>query len=234
MGTSLLPPLSLLELLTKGEYSLSKDSVVNCQEIQCFLLLAAAWATHKLFSPPQHSSASAQHLALLTLIRCLQLLFLLPLLFLLASLWHIPSSPPNPTQRQASHCSEHYTSPQEPQCIFPQWRKSFQLMKRRAELPSSPAAARGEGGRLPNNLCSFGIQICSTTPFAVVEQIHQLLAAISKMAICSKFLSKGGMLTRSLALWRWGLRSYRLSHPLEPAPGGGRTSLQGESCLHTE
>lgn len=77
MGTSLLPPLSLLELLTKGEYSLSKDSVVNCQEIQCFLLLAAAWATHKLFSPPQHSSASAQHLALLTLIRCLQLLFLL-------------------------------------------------------------------------------------------------------------------------------------------------------------
>lgn len=77
MGASLLASFSLLELLIKGEYPLSKDSVVNCQEIQCFLLLPAAWATHKLLPAPQHSSASAQHLALLTLIRCLQLLFLL-------------------------------------------------------------------------------------------------------------------------------------------------------------
>lgn len=155
MGTSLLASFSLLELLIKGEYSLSKDSIVNCQEIKCFLLLPAVWVIHKLFSPPQHSSTSAQHLALLPLLRCLQLLFLLA--FFSDTFLPLPQIP----HRQSACCSEHYTSPQEPRCIFPQWRKSFQIVKRRAELPSSPAAASGEGGRLPNNLCSFGIQMPS-------------------------------------------------------------------------
>lgn len=71
MGTSRLASCALLEVLVKGEYSLNKDFVVNSQEIKYFLLIPAAWATHKLFSSPQHSTARAQHLALLTLIRCL-------------------------------------------------------------------------------------------------------------------------------------------------------------------
>ena len=71
MGTSLLASFSLLEVLVKGEYSLNKDFVVNSQEMQYFLLILAAWATHNLFSSPQHSSAKAQHPAMLTLIRCL-------------------------------------------------------------------------------------------------------------------------------------------------------------------
>lgn len=58
--------------------------------------------------------------------------------------WLIPSSPPKHTQRQSSCCSKHYAPLQERQHIFLQWRKCFQLVKRRAVLPTSPAAACGE------------------------------------------------------------------------------------------
>lgn len=214
MGTSLLTSSSLLELLIKGEYSLSKDSVVNCQKIQCFLLLPAAWATHKLFSPPQHSSASAQHLALLTVIRCLQLLFLLAFF-----LTHPFLSPRSHTETAISLLWALHFSPGTTVHFSP-----VQEACRRAELSSSPAAARGEGGRLPHNLCSFGIQTHSLwwSKFTSSWQQFQRWP----------FAPHSSAKERCLALWRWGVRTYRLNHPLEPAPG--RTSSQGESCLHTD
>lgn len=73
--------------------------------------------------------------------------------FLWPFFWPIPSTPPDHTQGQSSRCSEHYAPPQEPQCIFLQRRKYFQLVKRRV-VPRTSLW----GGRLSNNLCSFGIQ----------------------------------------------------------------------------
>lgn len=99
--------------------------------------------------------------------------------------------------------------------FFPREWSPYSLWKGQQDCP---AAARGEGGRLPHK----PVHLWNPNLFSMVEQIHQLLAAISKMDICSTLLSKGGMLTESLALWRWGVRISRLSHPLEPAPG--RTS----------